>query len=370
MLRRAVPPALAAVALMAPSAQAAGPPTMGLDDVRPGMVCEARSVVRGTEVVGFQARIDEVLRDGGDLRRARLLVTVSGAAVDASGIGAGFSGSPVICPGADGTPRIAGAISETIGQYGGKRVLATPIQAVLGEPVDPPRQRASAARSRALLGSARPIATPITVGGLSTRLGAAVQRAARRAGRTILLAPSASAVAAQAPPAPPVPGSAVAIGYATGDLSAGAIGTVAYVDGDAIWALGHPLDGAGRRDLFLQAAYVYGVIDNPLGTDEAATYKLGAPLATIGTLRQDGLSGSRGQARSARRPGSRCASRRATRTPAAGASCSRNWPTSAASASRSAIRHWVRSPRPQRYRRSTRCSAAHRFASRPTCACA
>ena len=291
MLRRAVLPAFAAVALLAPAARAAGPPTMPLSDVRAGMTCEARTVIRGTEVVSFTARVDDVLRDGSDLRRARLLVTVSGAAVEATGIGAGFSGSPLFCPGADGTPRIAGAISETIGQYGGTRVLATPIQAVLGEPVDPPRQRASAARSRSLLSGARPLATPITVGGLSPRLGAAVQRAARRAGRTVLLAPSATADAAQALAAPLVPGSAIAVGYATGDLSAGAVGTVSYVDGDAVWAFGHPLDGAGRRDLFLQAAYVYGVIDNPLSTEEASTYKLSSPLATIGALRQDGDSG-------------------------------------------------------------------------------
>lgn len=291
MLRRAVPPAFAAVALLAPAAHAAGAPTMPLSDVRAGMSCEARSVIQGVEVVSFSARIDDVLRDRSDLRRARLLVSVSGAAVDATGIGAGFSGSPLFCPGADGTPRIAGAISETIGQYGGKRVLATPIQAVLGEPVDPPRQQASAARSRALLRGARSLATPITVGGLSPRLGAAVQRAARRAGRTVVLAPTATADAAQVPAATPVPGSAIAIGYATGDLSAGAVGTVSYVDGDVLWALGHPLDGAGRRDLFLQSAYVYGVIDNPLSTDDAATYKLSSPLATIGTLRQDGGSG-------------------------------------------------------------------------------
>ncbi len=291
MLRRAVLPALAAVALTAPAAHAAGDPTMSLDEVRPGMTCVAKSVVRGTEVVSFDARIDEILRNGSDLRRARLLVTVSGAAIDATGIGAGFSGSPIYCPGRDGTLRVAGAISETIGAYGGKTVLATPIQAVIGEPVDPPRQRASAARSRALLSRARPIATPISVGGLSPALGAALQKAARKAGRTVFLTPSAEAVASQTPAAPLVPGSSIAIGYATGDISAGAVGTVSYVDGDAVWALGHPLDGAGRRDLFLQTSYVFGVIDNPLGTGEAATYKLASPMTTIGSLRQDGISG-------------------------------------------------------------------------------
>ena len=80
-------------------------------------------------------------------------MTVSGPAVDATGVGPGFSGSPITCPGADGTPRIVGAITETIGAYGGKTVLATPIAAILGEPVDPPRG-GDAQRTR--LGAAAP----------------------------------------------------------------------------------------------------------------------------------------------------------------------------------------------------------------------
>ena len=50
-----------------------------------------------------------------------------------------------------------------------------------------------------------------------------------------------------------------------------------YVDGDQIWGFGHPLDSVGRRDLFLQGAYVYDVVNNPLGVGDAATYKLAAP---------------------------------------------------------------------------------------------
>ena len=295
MIRRAVPPTLLLAALVASPAYAAGDPIMPLDQVRPGMACIAKSVIRGTEVVTFDARIDDVLSEPRDLRRSRLLITVSGAAIDATGVGAGFSGSPVICTGSDGVARIAGAISETIGAYGGKTVLATPIQAVIGEPVDPPRQKASAARSARLLAGARPLAAPISIGGLSPALGSVVQRAAQRAGRNVFLAPSAEARAAQAPAAPLVPGSAVAIGYATGDISVGAVGTVSYVDGNAVWALAHPFDGAGRRDLFLQSAYVFGVINNPVSVESGSTYKLALPGAAIGTLRQDGLSGVAGR---------------------------------------------------------------------------
>jgi len=55
------------------------------------------------------------------------------------------------------------------------------------------------------------------------------------------------------------------------------------------------LDSVGRRDLFLQGAYVYGVIDNPLGIADVTTYKLAAPTADIGTLLGDGVDAVTGR---------------------------------------------------------------------------
>ncbi len=288
MLRLAA--ALALFGLVpASAAHGAGLPTMPLGDVRSGMACTARSVVLGTTVVDFDARVDEVISGGTDPAGARLLLTVSGPAVDATGVGPGFSGSPVLCPGADGVLRVAGAISETIGAFGGKTVLATPIQAVLRESVDPPRATVTGVRAASLRRRARPISQALSYSGLSPAVGRVFQRAAARAGRTLVLAPLRPAQAPAPPPAI-VPGSAIGVTLATGDLDAGAIGTAAYVDGTTVWGFGHPFDAAGRRSLFLTAAHVYAVVGNPLATQEAATYKLAAPTATIGTVTQDGVS--------------------------------------------------------------------------------
>jgi hypothetical protein len=51
---------------------------------------------------------------------------------------------------------------------------------------------------------------------------------------------------------------------------------VAYRDGDQVFAFGHALDALGRRALFMQDSYVFGVIGNPVGIPElgAVTYKL------------------------------------------------------------------------------------------------
>jgi hypothetical protein len=83
------------------------------------------------------------------------------------------------------------------------------------------------------------------------------------------------------------PGAAVSVGLTSGDLALGAIGTVAYADGNAVWAFGHPFDGSGPRSLLLQDAYVYTVVSNPFGVEPAFTYKLASPGHNLGTLTND-----------------------------------------------------------------------------------
>lgn len=276
-----------ASAWLAPTAAAADP-IMRLDDVRSGMRCSGYSVVRGIEPVPFDVDILDVIQGDAASRRTRLLIGVSGPAVDATGLGPGFSGSPVYCPDAQGTPRVAGAISESVGEYGGKVALATPIEAILGVPVDRP--------ARAVRRSLRsvPLAAPLTISGLSPSVARAVERAGQRAGQPVLAAPAKSPAAF--PQQPLRAGSAMAVGLAGGDLSLGAVGTVTYVDGERVWGFGHELDGAGARSLLLQDAYVYRVINNPLQLGAfASTYKLAAPGRTIGTLTGDGFAGVAGR---------------------------------------------------------------------------
>src|SRR5206468_2690817 len=221
---------------------------------------------------------------------ARILIRVSGPAIDATGIGPGFSGSPIYCPDSDGVNRVIGAISEGLGEYGNKVALATPIEQMLAEPVTPP---AAARRDPALLRRARPMSLPLTLSGVSAPLASVIRRVAAHAGRTVLAGPSAPR---QAGPSPAlVPGSAFSVGYSSGDLSASAIGTVTYVDGDRVWGFGHPLDSVGRRDLFLQGAYVYDVVNNPLGVSDVSTYKLAAPTDNVGMLVGDGIDAVTGQ---------------------------------------------------------------------------
>ncbi len=259
---------------------------MPLSEVRAGMACSALSVVRGLEPASFDVEILDVVEGSGGVDGPRILIRVSGPAVDATGIGPGFSGSPIYCRDAQGRAANAGAISESVGEYGGKVALATPIETILGNPPDAPAR----ARPRPqVTRRARKLAEPLTVSGLSRPLSTALARAARKRGRTILAAPPGPLTSF--PPQRLRPGSAVGVGYSSGDLTIGAVGTVAYVDGDRVWSFGHELDAAGRRSLLMQDAYVYRVINNPNQLGElGSTYKLAAAAHDVGTFSNDALS--------------------------------------------------------------------------------
>ncbi len=79
----------------------------------------------------------------------------------------------------------------------------------------------------------------------------------------------------------------MAASFSSGDVSISAIGTVAYRNGASVWGFGHPFEGLGRRALLIQDAYVYSVVNNPVNSDSAFTYKLAVPGHTVGALTND-----------------------------------------------------------------------------------
>jgi hypothetical protein len=287
-MRRLLLAALAAV-LAAPAAARAADPIMPLAEVAPGMRCTALTVVRATTITSFDVEVLDVI-DRQRPEAARILIRVSGAAVDATGIGPGFSGSPIYCHAADGVSRNIGAVSGGIGQYGGTVGLATPIEQILAEPIQPP----SSAVSRSRVVGSRSLAGPLTLSGLSPSVATMFERAARKA-RWPLVTSGASPRAAGFPAQPLVPGASVSVALTSGAIGIGAIGTVAYADGPSVWLFGHSLDGAGRRSLFLEDAYIHAVINNPVGTSDLSTYKLGSPGANVGTVTNDATNAVAGR---------------------------------------------------------------------------
>jgi hypothetical protein len=266
---------LGALAFAAPAQ--AGDPIMPLSQVHRGMHCTGYSVIQGTDISSFNVDVIDVTEDG-------ILISASGPAVDQTGIGEGFSGSPIYCKDSQGVARNIGAIAAGIGDYGNHKALATPIEQMLAEPVVPPSRNA-AARSRA---AARPLLAPLTISGMSPPMQKRVLAAAQRAGRAVIASPRAYA---SFPPQTLRPGSSLGVGLSSGDIAISAIGTVTYTDGPNVWGFGHPLDAFGQRSLLLQDAYVYDVINNPIGGEGLTSYKYASPGHDLGTLSNDTISG-------------------------------------------------------------------------------
>ena len=144
------------------------------------------------------------------------------------------------------------------------------------------------------MANAKPMATPLTVSGVTGPVAQALTAAGAKAGRPVLAVPPGPL--GSFPPQTLRPGSAVAAGYSNGDIRTSAVGTVAYVDGDRVWVFGHQLEAAGRRALLLQDAYVFRVVNNPNQLGQiGTTYKLAASGHDLGTVTSDGFSAVAGR---------------------------------------------------------------------------
>jgi hypothetical protein len=281
------------LALLASPAYAADP-IMPLEQVQPGMQCEGRSVFRGTAIDTFDVEILDVIEQAAPGSSPAILFRAFGPAIDATGLGFGFSGSPIYCPDANGVLSNAGAVFAGVEDYGNDTALATPIESILSMPVSAPPQARPATEAER---NAEPWSAPLTVAGAGPAVRRALWSAAAKRDIVLISAPATASQVATGTDLQP--GSAVAASASSGAVGLNAIGTVAYRD-DAgrLWGFGHPLDSAGQRSLLMQGAYVHRVIANPNPPGiNLGTYKLASAGDLAGTVDFDGnfaISGTLG----------------------------------------------------------------------------
>ena len=273
----------------------AADPIMPLEDVERGMQCEGRSVFRGTAIETFDVEILDVIAQDPMGSGPVILFQASGPPVEETGLGFGFSGSPIYCPDENGTLSNIGAVFAGVEDYGNDTALATPIESILQLPVQTPPQARPATRAER---RAEPWATPMMVAGAGPAVRRALWAAGRKADVPLINSP---ATASQVSTGTDLqPGSAVAGSISSGAIGLNSIGTVAYRDdANRIWAFGHPLDSAGERSLLMQGAFVHKVIGNPNppGFFDLGTYKLASAGDIAGTIDFDGnfaISGTLG----------------------------------------------------------------------------
>jgi SpoIVB peptidase S55 len=288
-----------------------------IDQLKPGMVGIGRTVFQGDRLEEFKVHILGVLRNVIGPRRNLILAKLEGGPLAETGVIAGMSGSPVYIDG-----RLVGAVSYSLGQFSKEPIAGiTPIdemveataqpaprrpatRVALQMPLSPENMRDSLRQAfswmrpfaenpndvqvfgtglDASVGTMlRPIATPITIGGFDASVIDPVVSAFREQGFLPMMAGAGGQDSPAKSNEPLRPGDPVGVALVTGDLEFGATGTVTEVDGNRVYAFGHPFYGLGPTQFPMTRAYVHTILPSLFSSS-----KLASTGEIIGTVQQD-----------------------------------------------------------------------------------
>jgi hypothetical protein len=290
---------------------------MPLDDVRPGMTGIGRTVFDGDRREEFKVHILGVLRNVIGPQRHLILARLEGGPLDRTGVMQGMSGSPVYVE-----DRLIGAVSYSIGSFSKEPIAGiTPIAemtetaalaarrpVVARQDLEFPltregfttvlrkayqRLRPFAERPGDVTGLGlpfgdagrigtllTPIATPMVMAGFAEEAASLVGGAFGDAG----FVPVSAGTEPDDSKSKSVlePGDAVGVSLITGDLEFGGTGTVTHVDGDRVYAFGHPFFNLGPTEFPMTRARVYSLLPSLM-----TSFKITAMGETIGTFEQD-----------------------------------------------------------------------------------
>jgi hypothetical protein len=289
-----------------------------VDELRPGMVGIGRTVFEGDRLEEFTVHIIGVLRNEIGPRRDLILARLEGGPLANTGVIAGMSGSPVYIDG-----RLLGAVSYSLGQFAKEPIAGiTPIDEMIDAATLPaPRRQAArvdlpipltpeglrdslrqafswvrpfadnpadvrvfgdGAINAGIGTMLRPIATPLTLAGFDSSVVDPVMAAFREQGFVPVMAGAAQTGPAGAPAPPLRPGDPIGVTLMSGDLQLGATGTVTDVQGDKVYAFGHPFYGLGPTQFPMTRAHVLAILPSLLSST-----KIASQGAVIGTVQQD-----------------------------------------------------------------------------------
>ena len=290
-----------------------------LDEVRPGMIGVGRTVFSGTKLEDFKVEVLGIMRNVLAPKRNLILARLEGGPLAKTGVIAGMSGSPVYVDG-----KLMGAVSYSLGQFSTEAIAGiTPIAemvdatmmagatrvtrpvALSANPtprelleiwsrdlgrakgfVDDPSQAlvlsgASADLSR-MSAMLRPIAVPMISSGFDSAVLDPLSAAFTAAGFVPMANAQSRSVGTAASSRPLQPGDAVGVGLLTGDFELGATGTVTHVDGDRVYAFGHPLYNLGPTEFPMTRAEVQVVLPSLMSSSKLASFG-----EVVGTVQQD-----------------------------------------------------------------------------------
>jgi SpoIVB peptidase S55 len=314
-----------------------------LSEVKRGDKGIGYTVITGDQIVSFNVEILGLMESMLGPHRDVILSRLTGPEIEFTGVIAGMSGSPVYIDG-----RLVGAISYRFGAFSKEAIAGiTPIESMLAiatssEIMTAEREdqgsvfspivisksrgiRVSDLRSRDLLPAPaiprmtpvvgpydpQPIETPIMLGGFDPSILEELRARMKDAGfvtiaagaggrsstkeridraRRRLESNKSSVIAGGAKAAPIAPGAPLAAVLMRGDMNVAATGTVTFVDGDEVFAFGHPFLGYGHVAYPLATASILNTLASPLGS-----FKMGAPALEVGAITHDRLTAIAGK---------------------------------------------------------------------------
>ena len=287
-----------------------------LTEVRPGLKGIGKTVFEGVTVEEFNVEILGVI---GKIRPGRNLILsrLSGDKIERTGVFAGMSGSPVYIEG-----KLLGAVAfafpfskepitgitpiqemvgifqgepETIKSWAPRANLKNKLQAFgLGQKFDPPPKLPSISVdlvNTKLKGTLAPIAAPLNLTGVEPRASKKFHSDFNKLG--LVPISGITSVAPDFESVPVIPGSTITAHLVTGDLEVSAAGTITSIDGNRIYAFGHPFLGLGFTSMPMSIGSVITVIPSIFSSQ-----KVTAVNSPIGSIRQDrdtGILGLRGE---------------------------------------------------------------------------
>lgn len=294
---------------------------MSVAELRPGMKGYGLTVFEGTEPGRFDVEIIDVLRNFRP-RQDLILVKTFHPRLDVAKVVAGMSGSPIFIDG-----KMVGAYAYGW-SFGAEPIAGvTPIRNMLddlarplpdfihGWPLAKQRERAPVAhlggsrfggepgkydlerhrdqlaqnhRERSQGGGQRldaatlsPVATPVLMGGMSTRSVEFASNLLSPLGLVPLQAGGGGGTEADAPKRY-VDGGAIGVQLVRGDMSAMGLGTVTRVEGDKLVAFGHPMMEGGVTALPTAVGRVLWFL-----ASQSRSFKIGMPARPVGALVDD-----------------------------------------------------------------------------------
>jgi hypothetical protein len=287
-----------------------------VDDLRPGMKGYGCTVFQGAKIDRFDAEVLGVLKNtspGRDL----ILMRLAGGCLEKTCVIAGMSGSPVYI-----NDKLVGAVSYAW-PYGKEPIAGvTPFSQMveyvaayerrdgvnrfgrtqhrLPEPIAADGRtfdiisvslhQEEPVQTTGNVLSLVPLQTPLAATGFTEHsLGLLSQRTKWAGIVPVQAGGAATHLRQQQENITLSPGAAIAVALVTGDFDMSGIGTVTHVEGDRVYAFGHPFLAIGWCEFPMMTGYIHTVYPR-----QSVSFKMGSPIRTLGVINADVSTGIAG----------------------------------------------------------------------------